>query len=165
MILAWPKEAKCVESHRKGPEGEWKMAKSGGVFRCVSCAEFISVSAKECRFCGAAVNAEDAIDRARAQSELDNAIGGARTIRLMGPPLLILIPLTILLGLLYSLVLFVILEVMVVSWLFRFQEVQAPEVRRLRTQVWLFLLMGLVSFSVAFVLFVGLVLLRVRTSQ
>jgi hypothetical protein len=107
------------------------------------------------------VDAEEAIDRARAQSELDNAIGGARTIKLMGPPLLILIPLTILLGLIYSLVLSVILEVMSVSWLFRFHEVQAPEVRRLRTQVWLFALLGLLSFLIAMVLF-GVLLLRTR---
>jgi hypothetical protein len=132
---------------------------SAGVFRCPSCSEFISVTAKECRFCGTPVDAEEAIDRARAQSELDNAIGGARTIKLMAPPLLILIPLTILLGLIYSLVLSAILEVMVVRWLFRFHEVQAPEVRRFRTQVWLFALLGLLSFFVALVLF-GVLLLR-----
>jgi hypothetical protein len=137
------------------------MAKTGGVFRCPSCKEFISVDAKECRFCSAPVNSEDAIDLTRAQSELDNAIGGARTIKLMAPPLLILIPLTVLFGLLYTVVLSVILEVMVVSWLFRFHEVQAPEVRRLRTHVWLFALMGLVAFFVAIVLFVVL-LVRTR---
>jgi hypothetical protein len=133
----------------------------GGVFRCPSCNEFISVGATQCRFCGASVNPEDARDRARAQSELDNAIGGARTIRLMGPPILILIPVTVLLGWLYSLVLSVILQVMVVSWLSNYRKVQAPEVKRLKRQVLLFGFMGLVSFLIA-MFFFGALFLRTR---
>jgi hypothetical protein len=135
------------------------MANTGGVFRCPSCKEFISTGVNECRFCGAAVNAEEAKSLTRKQGELDDAIGGARTIKLMGPMILVLIPLTTLVSLLFPVGLSVILEYMTIRWLIRFAKVKTPEVQRLRWQVGLFAVLGLVAFVIT-ALFVLVVFLR-----
>ena len=120
----------------------------GGVFRCTSCNEFISVSATQCRFCGASVNAEEAKRLTLKQSELDEAISGARTIKVMGPMILVFIPLTIFVNLYFPIGLSVILEFMTIRWLIRFANVKAPEVQRLKPQVALFTVLGAVAFAV-----------------
>src|SRR5438034_4994124 len=114
------------------------MAKtSAGVSRCPSCKEFISVDASACRFCGVPVNAEQAKDLTRRQSELDNAIDAARTIKFMFLPFMILLPVTsILLSPAWPVVLAVIIEVMCVRWLTGFRSVRTPEVQQLRRHVW-----------------------------
>jgi len=105
------------------------------------------------------VNAEEAKSLTRRQGELDNAIGGARTIKLMGPMILVLIPLTTLVSLLFPVGLSVILEYMTIRWLIRFAKVKTPEVQRLRWQVGLFAVLGLVALVIT-ALFVLVVFLR-----
>ena len=122
---------------------------TAGVFRCPSCKEFISVDAEACRFCGVAVNAEEAINLSRGQGNQDNAISGARTIKYMFLPFLILIPVTsIVLSPAWPVVLTAVIEVMCARWLIGFRDVRTPEVARLRGHVW----------GIALLMFVALVL-------
>jgi len=136
---------------------------TAGVFRCASCKEFISVDAGACRFCGVAVNAEEAENLSHRQSDLDKAISGARTIKYMFLPFLILIPVTsIVLSPAWPVVLTAIIEVMCVRWLTGFRDVRTPEVARLRGHVWgialvIFVALVLVMFGV-----VGLILMARR---
>src|SRR5678815_5308999 len=91
---------------------------TAGLFRCPSCKECLSVDASAWRLCGVAVNAEVAEELARRQGDLDNAIAGARTIKYMIMPFLILIPATgIIMSPAWPVVLAAILEVMCVRWL------------------------------------------------
>ena len=130
------------------------MATTGaGVFRCPSCNEFIATDASQCRFCNASVNVEEAQRLTRKQGELDDAISGARSIRIMGPMMLVFIPLTILVSLLFPVGLSAILEFMTIRWLIRYADVKAPEVKRLRWHVVLFAVLGLIAFVITGLLF------------
>ena len=134
---------------------------TAGVFRCPSCKEFISMEASSCRFCGVPVNAAEAADLTRKQTELDNAIGNARTIKLMLPPLLILIPLVgIVFNPFWSIILAVVAEVMCVRWLTTFHNVRTPEVGRLRIHVWLIAFLTIAVLAIFLVVIAGLILLR-----
>lgn len=134
---------------------------TAGVFRCPSCKEFISLEAGSCRFCGVPVNAAQAEDLTRKQTELDNAIGHARTIKLMLPPVLILIPLVgLVLNLFWATVLAVVAEIMCVRWLTTFRNVRTPEVRRLRIHVWLIAFLTIAVLVLFLVVVAGLILLR-----
>lgn len=135
---------------------------TAGVFRCPSCKEFISVEAGVCRFCGVPVKAEDAQNLSRRQSDLDNAISGARTIKYVFLPFLILIPVTgIVLSPLWPVVLTAIIEVMCVRWLTVFRDVRTPEVARLRGHVWGIVLLIFVVL-VLFVIGVAAVVLTTK---
>lgn len=137
----------------------------GGVFRCASCNEFISASATQCRFCGASVNVEEAKRLTLKQGELDEAIAGARTIKVMGPMLLVFIPLTIFVSLLFPIGLSIILEFMTIRWLIRFANLKNPEVQRMKSQVALFVVLGAIEFAVAALFFLGIFSAALRSTH
>jgi len=131
-----------------------------GVFRCPSCKEFISVDASTCRFCSVAVNAQEAQELSRRQSDLDNAIAGARNIKYMFIPFLILIPATgIIMSPAWPVVLAIILEIMCVRWLTSFRSVHTPEADRLRRQVLIIAVLTAAELALVMFGFVQLFLL------
>jgi len=118
------------------------------------------MESSSCRFCGVPVNAAEAAALTRKQTELDNAIGHARTIKLMLPPVLVLIPLVgIVLNPFWATILAVVAEVMCVRWLITFRNVRTPEVGRLRMHVAVISFLTIAVLAIFLVVISGLILL------
>ena len=111
------------------------MPGSAGVLRCPACQEFIGVDSRQCRFCGAPIDTDKAKNLASKQGLLDDAIGGARNIKIMAPSLALIALLTPVIGLIYPIVVFIIIEILAIRWLVRYKDIRATQLVRLRRQI------------------------------